>query len=119
MMDFPLKKRGECIIMLQGKKEQKMTMYNPAETIVKMSNLQIGDTVQDTRCTMPFGTATVKNISKQEGSLNEYVTFFRPYVHTSDFKTTAGVICYVGIEEYTVPIVGDSEYVLFERKRLA
>ncbi len=44
----------------------------------------------------PYMTATVKQI-RDDGT----VTFFRPYVHTSNFSYTGGVICTIGIEEFS------------------
>jgi hypothetical protein len=43
----------------------------------------------------PYGTAIVKQIA------NGIITFFRPYAANADFSHTGGVICYLGIEEFT------------------
>lgn len=42
-----------------------------------------------------WGGATVKKITEH------YITLFRPYVHTDDYETTAGVACFIGIEEFS------------------
>ena len=74
-------------------------------TFVNASELKLGDIVR-------FGTggsysdATVKNTCIQEG----LVTLFRPYVHTSDFSHTGGVTCYIGIEEFTIPLSSDMKF---------
>jgi len=57
------------------------------------SELKLGDVVE--LFDGPFGTATVKQI--KDGS----VTFFRPYVATANFSCTGGVICTIGIEEFS------------------
>lgn len=80
-------------------------------TKIKMSELRLADTVRSPFI-QPYNIMTVKQIE------NGQVTFFRPYVHTSDFAHTGGVICYIGIEEFTTPIRDDFEYELLERKEL-
>lgn len=40
-----------------------------------------------------YGTATVRNTTEDEVILD------RPYIHTSDFICTGGVITYIGLEE--------------------
>lgn len=57
-----------------------------------------------------WDTATVKQIVGKE------ITFFRPYVITSEFAYTGGVICYIGIEEVKItPRDGDLFEVLERR----
>ena len=80
--------------------------------IIKAKDMQLADVVRLRDNTSNFGTETVKQIK------NEVVTLFRPYVHTADFSCTAGVICYVGIEEHIIYIDSDTEYVLLERQNL-
>ncbi len=82
------------------------------QTIINMKQLQLGDTVQYVGNHFPFKTQVVKQIK------DDVVTFFRPYVHTADFSYTGGVICYIGIEEYQVPVSAPDRYVLLERKSL-
>jgi hypothetical protein len=45
----------------------------------------------------PWRSAIVKKITESE------VHLFRPYGTTADFSYTGGVICYVGIEEFSIP----------------
>ena len=62
---------------------------------VKASDLALGDKVSLTSpngALSPYMTATVFQIK------DEVVSLWRPYVVTSDFKTTAGVIPTIGIE---------------------
>jgi len=63
---------------------------------------------------MPYCCCTVKNIKPIENSEHILITLFRPYIHTSDFSYTSGVICYIGFEEFTI-IESDAEYDLVER----
>lgn len=83
-------------------------------TMVKYADLRLGDIV-DLRHSA-YSTATVKQIRKYEEYL--YVTFFRPYVHTSDFSYTGGVITYIGIEEFESPSFnGQMEVMLLQKGR--
>jgi len=59
---------------------------------MKNSDLQLADQVTRENT---HGVCTVKQI--KDGR----ISFFRPYTHTSDFSSISGVICYVGIEEWT------------------
>ena len=77
---------------------------------MKLSELQLADQVIE-QGNHSLGILTVKNI------VNGNVTFFRPFTHTADFSYTGGVICYVGIEEYTVTH-DRSDYTLIERRTL-
>jgi len=81
-------------------------------TLITAKQMQLGDTVQLASGAVPFCACTVKQI--RDG----FVTLFRPYVHTADFSYTGGVMCYVGVEEYTLPIEYSQEYYLLERKTL-
>jgi hypothetical protein len=81
------------------------------KTFIKPREMKLADTIKYS----PFGkwnNAIVKQITDTD------VTLFRPYGATADFSYTGGVICYVGIEEYTIPISSDMEYELLERKEL-
>ena len=61
------------------------------------SDLQLADIVMD--ADRPHqGLMAVKQI--KDGN----ITLFRPYPHTADFSCTSGVICYTGVEEWTVRI---------------
>lgn len=78
---------------------------------IKPRDMKLADTVRYN----PFGkwsNAIVKQITATD------VVLFRPYGTTADFSYTGGVICYVGIEEYTVPLSSDMEYELLDRMEL-
>lgn len=86
-----------------------MKSYNPP-LIVKASQLHLADVVRSGNS--PFDTAIVKRIRE-----NGDVVLFRPYGATADFSMAGNqVICYVGIEEYTV--YPDTEMELLERRSL-
>jgi hypothetical protein len=74
------------------------------------SNLRIGDVVWQLRYdgtpyNEPFNDLTVINKTDSE------ITFFRPYVSLANFTYTGGVIPYIGISQFNVPIRG-VEYLL-------
>jgi hypothetical protein len=58
------------------------------------SECRLGDVVSTT--SGPFNAAVVIRITDTE------IELFRPYAITSDFETTAGVIPYIGYEEYSI-----------------
>jgi hypothetical protein len=73
-------------------------------------DLRLADTVQVNPAYL-WNTAIVKQITDHD------VILFRPYGTTADFAYTGGVICYVGIEEYS--ILRDNRLVtVFDRKEL-
>jgi hypothetical protein len=75
---------------------------------VTASQLKLGDVIQVFEG--PYGTATVKKIE------SEKLTLFRPYALTQDWSYTGGVICTLGIEEYSIFITNSKmEYVLWRR----
>lgn len=78
-------------------------------TKIKAKDLRLGDVIQISDGA--YHTATVKQIE------NGYATLFRPYTHTADFSCTAGVICYVGVENFTIRM-DEFEFILWERKDL-
>lgn len=81
---------------------------------IKAKDLQLADKVQlkfKPHFDSAYHCATVKQIK------DGYATLFRPYVKTDDFSYTGGVICYVGIEEFQVPL-NNNEFLLWERKEL-
>jgi hypothetical protein len=83
------------------------------EIIIRVEQMRLGDRVRlYPRPLHCFTDMVVKQINEGD------VTFFRPYVHTTDFSFQRGVICYVGIEEYTVRINDTNEYELLERVSL-
>lgn len=67
-----------------------------------------------------FDDCVVKKIEEVEFPItgkHKFATLFRPYAHTADFSYTGGVICYIGIEEFTVPMNGEY-WLLHFRKEL-
>jgi len=77
---------------------------------MKNSELQLADQVIKENL---YGICTVKQI--RDGQ----ISFFRPYTHTSDFSSTAGVICYVGVEEWSEGIDDNrSDWTLLTRKEV-
>ena len=80
------------------------------EQLLSSRELQIGDTVRDGH--YEWNTKIVKKKDK------ENITFFRPYGTTANFTYTGGVICYVGIEEYQVPLSDYKDYTLLNRQEL-
>lgn len=50
----------------------------------------------------PYSHCTVKQLVFDGDVALKSVKLFRPYAHTTDFTTTGGVICYVGVEEFDV-----------------
>jgi len=80
---------------------------------MRIIDLQLADVVRrDGSSAEAYVTMTVKQIEK------DWVTFFRPFVHTGDFSCTSGVLCYVGIEEFKVCKSENVEYILLERRQL-
>lgn len=78
---------------------------------VQARNLRLADIVRLSDDNAGYMDATVKQVKDGE------VTFFRPYTATADFSSAGGVICYVGIEEFSRP--ANSEiYELLRRKVL-
>ena len=59
-----------------------------------------------------LGVVTVKQIK------NGQITFFRPYTHTADFSYTGGVICYVGVEEWSESVDIHNNWTLVTRTPL-
>jgi len=78
-------------------------------TWVKASELKLADTIQ-VECSA-WNFAIVKQVTEQD------VVLFRPYGVTEDFSYSGGAICYVGIEEYSIPR-NDRLVRLLERREL-
>ena len=76
---------------------------------MKQNELQLADQVVDDKL---LGICTVQKLTETE------ITFFRPYTHTGDFSYTGGVICYVGIEEWTDDRNRNRDWKLITRKEL-
>ena len=77
---------------------------------VTAKELRLGDVVQ--LFDGPYGTAHVRNIT------DTLVTFYRPYGTCTDFSCTAGVICYVGIEEYSELLESSKTFTLWHHNRV-
>ena len=63
---------------------------------ISAERLQLNDRIRLSFMHSPFNVAVVKNVTE------DYVHLFRPYIHTSDFSSTAGVICYHGHEDFAL-----------------
>ena len=74
---------------------------------LKASELKLGDVVR--LFDYGYGIGTVKQIKDGQ------ITFFRPYVSTGDFTCTSGVICYIGIEQFTRSITENVTYEVLYR----
>jgi len=79
------------------------------KTTVKASTLQIGDIVRIAAgVDEGYSDCTVYQIEKRRSGLGvlqremTIVHLVRPYVHTADFLCTAGVITYIGQENFQV-----------------
>lgn len=59
-----------------------------------------------------WGTAIVKNIA---GGL---VHLYRPYGHAENWSYSGGVICYMGVEEFTRPCTDSEKFFLYRREEL-
>ena len=77
---------------------------------ITANEMKLGDVVtmklgdEGDNSIMPFGHATVINITAEK------VTLFRPYVSTSDFSYTGGLIPYIGIEQYDILLSSPLNY---------
>ena len=85
--------------------------------LINATNLQLADKVirvtNDGSPDLKLGISTVQQIK------DGIITMFRPYTHTSDFSYTGGVICYVGIEEFTISQSDQQkEWILLDRTKL-
>jgi hypothetical protein len=83
---------------------------------MKANELQLGDVVTAfyNENPGPWSTAIVKKVT------DDSITFYRPYGTKADFSYTGGVICYMGLEEYTVPRNDsrDIQYYVWQRDEL-
>lgn len=78
---------------------------------VKAKDLKLADTIISLGTGACWNNALVKQITDND------IMLFRPHGTTADFSYTGGVICYIGIEEFTIP-KNDCEYEVLERKNL-
>lgn len=68
---------------------------------VQFSELKVGDVIRF-ESMYAWNCCIVKDI-KWDNIIEKYVaTLFRPYGATSDFTTTSGCICYIGVEEFKI-----------------
>lgn len=77
---------------------------------IQTREMQLGDVVRSSD--QEFSDSTVKQI--QDG----FITLVRPYIHTSDFATTGGLITYIGLEEYKVFQDSSRTWTLLSRKTI-
>jgi hypothetical protein len=80
-------------------------------TVVTHRDLQLGDRIRLTDVSRAYNDATVINVT------DKGVTVFRPYVHTSDFSTTAGIIPYLGFEQFDLWRDSDKTVTLLYREK--
>jgi hypothetical protein len=76
--------------------------------MVKPAELQLRDVVK--LSDIPFAYAVVRQIADGK------IELFRPYATTSDFSHTGGVIPYIGIEQFAIPINDSRTIELVERR---
>jgi hypothetical protein len=74
----------------------------PLLSEVAITELEVGDVVQQCGSSQPWNTMTVKKIDK------DFVWFFRPYVHTC-------VSCSVGIEEFPIELKANIKFDVLRR----
>lgn len=79
--------------------------------LVPHYKLRLADTVILDGCA-PWSAAIVSKITDTE------VKLFRPYGTTADFSYIGGVMCYVGIEEFSIPRQSRREVEVVARKEL-
>lgn len=79
--------------------------------LVTPAEMQLGDRIQcyEDPC---FSTGIIKSID------SHYVHIFRPYGTTAEFSYSGGVICYIGIEEYSLSRTSQLKYRLLSRTKL-
>lgn len=81
-------------------------------TLIKARDLQLADEIRSGLGCDGWDTAIVKQVT------DDSITLFRPYGHHADFSYTGGVICYIGVEEYTIARDSDVEYYVYRRTDL-
>lgn len=87
----------------------------PMQQPIPASELKLADVVILNQ--HAYSYATVKQITKRGTDLVN-ITLFRPYTQTADFSYTGGVICYIGIEEFTITVPDYEKFIVVERKEL-
>ncbi len=63
---------------------------------ISVKDLRLGDAVR--LSLQKFSDATVYRINEEK----KCVDVWRPYVHTSEFSYTGGVVPYIGIEDFSI-----------------
>jgi hypothetical protein len=84
--------------------------------IITPKEMQLGDTVRRVEGGEGMGICFCDMMVRQ--IKDGMITFFRPFVHTSDFSTTSGVFCYVGVETFSVYQKSDTQYFLMDRQKI-
>lgn len=70
-------------------------------TKIQARELNLGDTIRPNDPNA-YGDYMIKQIKQIDDRVE--ITAYRPYAHHNDFSYTGGVICYVGIEEWTFTV---------------
>lgn len=78
---------------------------------IKQRDLKLADVVE-LGGVNGYGTATIERIA------DGMVHLFRPYTMTADFSCSGGVICYIGVEHFSVFQDSDRTFKLVGRKEL-
>lgn len=75
---------------------------------IKAGDANLGDVVElALDSDNPFTSSVVTQVTEKE------IRLFRPYATTADFTYTGGVIPYIGIEQYSVPL--DTDLILLQK----
>lgn len=72
----------------------------------KIEELRIGDVVKH----LPIDPTATYNESTVINATEKEVTFYRPYVHLGEHVYVGGVLSYLGVEKWTVPLPHPAEY---------
>ena len=86
-----------------------MKVENTGRSIVTVDDLELGDIINLEHASGGYDTATVQQVTDRE------VKVIRPYIHCADFSTTAGVITYIGFEEFKLYKGSQRQVLLVER----
>ncbi len=76
--------------------EQPVELVHGVDGVVFGYQLNLGDIVEFPNMGGGYNNATVKQ--KKAGEIH----LFRPFTHTASFSYTGGVICYIGISQWTI-----------------
>ncbi len=90
---------------------------NATNRVISPFEMELGDTVcrvYSDGWPMDWGTMIVKRLT------DDSVTLWRPYGTTADFSCGESVICYMGLEEFTMDRADHFKcFALINRKKLA